>query len=112
MFPGMGNVDPKKMQQLMKKLNMNVKEIDAEEVIIRCKDKDIRIASPEIMITNMMGRDVYQVSGQVSESAKGASEDDIKMVMEQTGKDRETVARKLEELNNDLARAIVELKGK
>ncbi|MBS3054217.1 MAG: Nascent polypeptide-associated complex protein [Candidatus Aenigmarchaeota archaeon] len=112
MFPGMGNVDPKKMQQLMKKLNMNVKGIDAEEVIIRCKDKDIRITRPEIMVTNMMGRDVYQISGQVSESSKGANEDDIKMVMEQTGKDRETVARKLEELNNDLARAIMELKEK
>ncbi|MBI4019197.1 MAG: Nascent polypeptide-associated complex protein [Candidatus Aenigmarchaeota archaeon] len=112
MFPGMGNVDPKKMQQLMKKLNMNVKDIDAEEVIIRCKDKDIRITSPEVMVTNMMGRDVYQISGQVSESSKGANEEDIKMVMEQTGKDRETVARKLEDLNNDLARAIMELKEK
>ena len=109
MFPGMGNVDPKKMQQLMKKLNMNVKEIDAEEVIIRCKDKDIRIASPEIMITNMMGREVYQITGSASER-KGVNQEDVKMVMARTGENEEVVAKKLKELNNDLARAISELK--
>lgn len=103
-----GKMDPRMMQEMMKKLNMNVREVEAEEVIIKTKKRNIIISNPEIMIANMMGKEVYQISGEVSESA---SEDDITMVMEKTGKDRDTVEKKLEELNNDLARAIIELKG-
>jgi nascent polypeptide-associated complex subunit alpha len=112
MLPGMGNIDPKKMQEMMKKLNMDVKQLDAEEVLIKTKEKDIKITNPDVMITNVGGREVYQVTGDVSEVEQGISEDDVKMVMDQTGKDRETVVSKLEELNNDLAKAIVELKEK
>ena len=108
-FPG--KMDPKKVKEMMKKLNMNVKEIQAEEVIIKTPDKNIIISEPEIMIADMMGKEVYQISGVVSESDQ-LNEKDIKMVMEKTGKDRETVVKKLEELNNDLAQAIIELKTK
>lgn len=106
-----GKMDPKKIQEMMKKLNMNVQQIDAEEVIIKTKNKNIVISKPEVMIANMMGKDVYQISGEVSES-ESISEKDIEMVMEKTGKDRDVVVKKLEELNNDLARAIIELKKK
>ena len=56
-----------------------------------------------------MGKDVYQISGEVSESIS-INEKDIEFVMEKTGKDRDTVVKKLEELNNDLVKAIMELK--
>lgn len=108
MFPG---ADPKKIQQMMKKLNMDVQDIPAEMVIIKLKDKNIVISKPEVMLANMMGREVYQVSGEVSESVP-VNEEDVQMVMDKTGKDRDTVTKKLEELNNDLAKAIHELKGK
>ena len=104
-----GANDPKKIQQMMKKLNMDIRELEAEEVIIKQKNKTLKIKNPEIMIANLMGKDVYQISGQIYESV---SEDDIKLVMEQTGKDRQTVEQKLEELNNDLAKVIMELKEK
>ncbi|MEM7819499.1 MAG: nascent polypeptide-associated complex protein [Candidatus Aenigmatarchaeota archaeon] len=107
----LGKPDPKKIQQMMKKLNLNVQEIPAEMVIIKCKNKNIIISKPEVMLAEMMGRDIYQITGEVSESIP-ISEDDIRMVMEKTGKDRETVVQKLEELNNDLAKAIMELKEK
>lgn len=102
-------VNPKQVEKMMKKMNMNMVQVDAEEVIIKTKDKNIVISNPEVMLVDMMGKDVYQVSGEVSESQR-TNEEDIKMVMEQTGKDRETVVKKLEELNNDLAKAILELK--
>ena len=107
MIPGM---NPKKIQEMMKKMNMNVKEIKAQEVIIKSSDKNITISEPEVMLTNVMGKNVYQISGQVSENK--TNEEDIKMVMEQTGKDRETVSKTLEKLNNDLAKCIIELKKK
>jgi nascent polypeptide-associated complex subunit alpha len=104
-----GSPDPKKLEKMMKKLNMNVQQIPADVVIIKAKNKNIIISNPEIMLANMMGRDIYQVTGEVSESIP-INEDDIKMVMDKTGKDRDTVVRKLEELDNDLAKAILELK--
>lgn len=105
-----GKIDPKKMQEMMKKLNMNVRHVDADEVLIKTKDKTIIISNPEVMIANMMGRDVYQITGDVSESTeRKVNENDVELVMKQTGKDRETVVNKLEELDNDLARAILEL---
>ncbi len=103
--------DPKKLEKLMKKLNLNVRQMEADEVVIKGAQKTIVIKKPEIMITDMMGREVYQITGNVEESMS-ASEEDILMVMEKTGKDRKTVVEKLEELDNDLARAIMELKGK
>ena len=104
-----GGKDPKKIQEMMKKLNMKVREIDAEKVVIHGKDKDIVIENPQIRIADMMGKEVYQITGEVFEKS-ALSEDDIKIVMNKTGKDRETVVKKLEELNNDLAKAIMELK--
>ena len=103
--------DPKKIEKMMKKLNLNVRQVEAEEVIIMGKSRKIVIKNPEIMIANMVGREVYQITGDVEESVP-ASEEDIQMVMEKTGKDRETVVGKLEELDNDLAKAIMELKEK
>ena len=107
----LGNMNPKKIQEMMKKLNMNVQELEAEEVIIKTKKKNIIISKPEVMIADMMGKEVYQISGEVSE-ADIISDKDIEMVMEKTGKDRDIVVKKLEELDNDLARAIMELKKK
>ena len=104
-----GNPDPKKMEKLMKKLNMNVQQLEADVVTIKTKNKDIVISNPEVMIANVMGREVYQITGNVSES-KPVNEEDVRMVMEKTGKDRDTVVKKLEELNNDLAQAIMELR--
>lgn len=104
-----GASDPKKLEKMMKKLNMNVKQLSAEEVVIKSEKKEIVISNPEIMIVNTMGRDIFQISGDVSERGR-VNEDDIKTVMDKTGKDRDTVAKKLEELDNDLAKAIMELK--
>ncbi len=101
--------DPKKIEKMMKKLNMNIQQVPAEMVVIKTKEKDIVISNPEVMIADMMGKEVYQISGEVSESVP-VNEGDIKLVMDQTGKDRNTVVAKLEELNNDLAKAITELK--
>ena len=104
-----GGKDPKKVADMLKKMNINIREVKAEEVIIKRNDKNIIISKPEIMIADLMGKDVYQISGEVSESIS-INEKDIDFVMGKTGKDRDTVVKKLEELNNDLVKAIMELK--
>jgi len=108
---GLGGMNPEKMEKMMKKMGIKTTQIDAEQVIINCKDKKIIIDNPNIMVTNVMGQDAYQITGSVREE-KAVREEDIKMVMEKTGKPREEVLAKLEELDNDLVRAIMELKEK
>lgn len=98
-----------KIQNLMKRFNINIERIPAKEVVIKTENKKIIISSPEVMKTKLMGRDVYQITGELIE-APSIGEDDIVLVMKKTGRDRETVVQKLEELNNDLVRAIMELK--
>jgi len=90
---------------------MKVRQVPAEKVVIKSKEKTIIISNPEVMVTDMVGREVYQITGEVSESVP-VSEDDIQMVMGKTGKPRKTVVKKLEELDNDLVKATMELKEK
>src|SRR3989344_570276 len=66
--------DPKKIEKMMKKLNLNVRQVEAEEVIIMGKSRKIVIKNPEIMIANMVGREVYQITGDVEESVPASEE--------------------------------------
>ncbi|OYT55564.1 MAG: Nascent polypeptide-associated complex protein [Candidatus Aenigmarchaeota archaeon ex4484_14] len=103
--------DLKKMTELMKEMKMNMRELKAKRVVIECEDKNIVIEEPEVIIAKIVDRDSYQITGKVHEEpAGGPTEEDIKMIMDQTGKDKETILKKLKELNNDLARTIMELK--
>ncbi|MCD6093008.1 MAG: nascent polypeptide-associated complex protein [Candidatus Aenigmarchaeota archaeon] len=103
-------MNPLKMQKMMKQMGMKMDEIDAKEVIIKCADQEIVLQNPQVIITEIMGKKVYQISGEEIRKTKEPKEEDIKIVMDQTGKDRDTVAQKLKELNNDLAKVILELK--
>src|SRR3989338_1648527 len=109
MFPG---IDPRQMQQAMKKLGMKQEEIEATEVIIKCEDKDIVITNPSVQKVNMMGQESFQISGTVNEREKGIeiSEDDVKTVMEQANADEESAKEALKESNGDIAEAILKLK--
>lgn len=111
MFPG---INPRQMQQAMKKMGIQQTEIPATEVIIKTEDKEIIISNPSVQKVNMMGQESFQISGNVEErelsSQPEISEDDIKTVMDQTGSDSETARKALEEANGDLAEAILKLK--
>lgn len=110
MFPGM---NPRKMQQMMKQMGIQQVDIPATEVIIKTEDKEIIISNPSVAKVNMMGQETFQVSGTIQERALDStpeiSEDDIQTVMQQTGKDAETVRKTLEETKGDLAEAIMQL---
>jgi nascent polypeptide-associated complex subunit alpha len=57
----------------------------------------------------MQGQKSYQITGNAhTESA--ISEDDVKMVAEQTGASEENARKALEESNGDIAEAIMKLK--
>jgi len=107
MFPGL---DPKKMQQMLKKMGMKMDNIPANEVIIKTDSGDITIENPQVIKTSMKGQVVFQVSGNVKEQL--FSDEDVKLVMGQSGvKDEERIKRALQETNGDIVEAIMKLKN-
>jgi nascent polypeptide-associated complex subunit alpha len=110
MIPGM---NPRKMQQMMRRMGIHQVDIPATEVIIKTEDKDFVITEPQVSKVNMMGQETFQITGQVHAIEKSTepeiNEDDIKTVMEQTNVNRETATKAIEETKGDLAKAIMNL---
>ena len=110
MFPG---VNQRQMKQAMKKLGMQQQEVLATRVIFELEDRNIIIENPDVQKVNMMGQISYQVTGDATEVSKDTTaeitEDDIKTVMDHTGKSKEEAINAIKEANGDLAQAIIDL---
>ena len=111
MFPG---VNPRQMQQMMKKMGIQQVDIPAKEVIIRTEDKEFVFINPSVAKVNMMGQETYQIVGEAEErelsSIPEISEEDVDMVVEQTGASKEESQKAIEDAKGDLAEAILKLK--
>jgi len=104
-----GGIDPKKMQAMMKQMGIKQEEINASRVIIEKDDGNIVINNPNVVKINMQGNESFQITGDVSEQEEEISEEDVKLVMEKTGKSEKQVREALERFNGDLTEAITEL---
>ena len=106
-----GKIDPKRIEGMMKKMGIAQQNIDAKRVIIECEGENIIIDEPNVVKINMQGQESFQVTGEPhTEASEEFSEDDVKMVMEKTGKDRDDVVEALKNSGGDIASAIMELK--
>lgn len=107
MFP---NIDPKKMQAVMKQMGISQEEIPASRVVIEKTDGGkVVIENPAVTRIKMHGNDSFQISGEVSEEKEGEfSEKDVKTIMEKTGCSEMQAIETLEE-TGDLAEAIMKL---
>jgi len=112
MFPGM---NPRKMQQMMKRMGIQQNEIEAYEVIIKTKEKEIVITNPSVSKVNMMGQQTYQVVGEETErltsSEPDINDEDVKTVMEQADVTEEKAKQAIKKHKGNLAEAIMELKS-
>ena len=110
MIPGM---NPRKMQQMMRKMGIQQQELDAVEVIIKTKDTQIIFLNPSVSKVNMMGQETFQITGVFEEQSLSSEleigEDDINTVVEQTGADKEKVSELLKQNNGDIAKTILDL---
>jgi alpha-NAC-related protein len=107
----MFNVNPKKMQAMMKQMGMSQEEISSSRVIIEKQDNSkIIIMNPSVTKIKMQGQETFQIVGEVQEEnqAPKISEDDIKTVIEKTNCTEEQAKRVLKS-TGDLAEAILEL---
>lgn len=103
-----GGIDPKQMKAMMQKMGIKQENIDAKRVIFELDDKNIVIDEPQVVKIMMQGQESWQITGEAREES-GISEDDIKQVMEKTGKSKEEAKEALEQANGDLAEAILNL---
>lgn len=94
----------------MKQLGIKSEEIDAESVVINKRDGGkMIINNPSIQKIEMQGNESFQITGDISEEGAGAiNEEDVKLVMEKSGKSEEESRKALEE-TEDIAEAIVKL---
>jgi len=107
MIPG---VNPKQLEGMLKQMGMKMENISATQVVIKSDDGDITINNPQVVKTTMKGQIVYQISGNADEAT--FNEEDVKLVMEQSGiKDEEKVKKSLKDSNGEVVEAIMKLKS-
>ncbi len=104
MMPGM---NPRDIQRIMKQLN--AKKIDAEEVIIKTKEGELVIKNPDVTQMGVSGNTVFQIMGDIEEKSTQEDSNDVKLIMEKTGKDEDTVKKTLEKNEGDMAQTILDL---
>ena len=106
-----GNINPKKIEGMMKKMGIAQQNLDVKRVVFEMEDKNLVIDEPSVVQINMQGQQTWQVGGVAEEESKeGFTQDDVEMVVEKTGKSEEDVREFLEKNNGDIALAILELK--
>jgi nascent polypeptide-associated complex subunit alpha len=108
----MPNINPRQMEQMMRKMGISQTDIDASQVIIVCPDKRIVIENPSVQKVNMSGKINYQISGNEhietnKSSTPEMSEDDIQTVMDQTSSTQEEAIQALVDTKGNLAEAIL-----
>lgn len=121
MMPGMGRVNPRQMKQAMKRLGISTEELnDVEEVVIKRKGSEMVISNPQVSIMTMQGQKTFQIVGEVIERAKSSivdvkperaeiPEEDVELVMGQTGCSRERAIEALKAAEGQPAEAILKL---
>jgi len=113
MMPGMpGKMNPRQMNQMMKRLGINVKEIEnVEQIIIRTTTKEYIFDNAEVTLMDAQGQKTYQITGKPRIVARKEEipQGDIDLVAEQTGKTAEEAKKTLEETKGDIAEAILKL---
>ncbi len=109
-------INPREMRRLMRQLK--AKEIDAYEVIIKARDGDYIVEDPQVMYMEIQGQKMLQVIGEMKkieeekEEEQLYTEEDIQLVMQQTGCSEEEARRALEEADGEPAEAIISIMSK
>ena len=118
-------MNPRKMQQMMEQMGIDMSDIDAEEVIIRTPDEELVFTDAEVQLMEAQGQKTYQVVGDPESRERGeggaadesddagddtaVDADDVEIVAMRTGVDEDTARDALEANDGDLADAVDEL---
>ncbi|MFW5977823.1 MAG: nascent polypeptide-associated complex protein [Halohasta sp.] len=125
MFGG-GGMNPRKMQQMMKQMGIDVTELDAETVTITTTDgEQLVFEAPDVTRMDAQGTQTYQIVGEPettdadtpavddgeaeAEADEEIPEDDVKLVASQASVSKSDAREALEAEDGDLAAAISRL---
>ncbi|MFC4436745.1 MULTISPECIES: nascent polypeptide-associated complex protein [Natrialbaceae] len=128
MFGGGGGMNPRKMEQMMEQMGIDVEDVEAEEVIIRTDEFDLVFDDAEVTKMDARGQETYQIIGspeQVESGAAGGAaagdagadeesgssipDDDVEIVATRTGVSEGEAREALEDNDGDLAAAVEDL---
>lgn len=108
MLPG---INPRQLEKAMRRMGVKQEELEATEVIIKTRDKELVIHNPSVAKVNMMGQESFQVTGEIEEREPGLKSEDVRLIMEKTGCIEENAKKALEEASGNLAEAILKVKS-
>jgi nascent polypeptide-associated complex subunit alpha len=118
MMPG-GRMNPKQMKAMMKRMGIDQEEMpDVVEVVIRTKTKELVFKDVGVSAVTVQGQKTYQIVGTPQERERrreegeeegGIPEDDIKLVMSQTGCMAAEAKKALQETDGAPAEAILKI---
>ena len=120
MIPG-GRMNPKQMQAVMKRMGISQEELsDVVEVVIRTRTKELVFKGPAVTAMTVQGQKTYQVVGtpqerkpsageQAAEGPAGVPDEDVKLVVSQTGCTSAEARKALEESDGAPAEAILKI---
>ena len=116
----MKRISPRELRRLSRKMGLEIKEIrDVKEVKITTSDKEIVFTNPIVTVMKMGNEMIYQIAGtpvereiEKEKEVIEISEEDIQLVVAQTGVSEEEAKAALIETNGDIAKAILYLQSK
>jgi nascent polypeptide-associated complex subunit alpha len=84
-----------------------------KEVVIYSETKEVHITNPSVTIMNVQGEKNFQIQGTVTEKSLKTEipEEDIQLVMSQTGVSEDEAKKALEAADGEPAEAIIKLMG-
>ena len=113
-----GRMNARQLNQMMKRFGINVKTIDnVEKVVIQTDTKEYVFDDAEVSVMEAQGQKTFQIIGEPTVKNRGGDteemlNEDIKLVMEQTGRSETDARKALKETNGDIAEAILKLTPK
>jgi nascent polypeptide-associated complex subunit alpha len=117
MMPG-GRMNPKQMKAMMKRMGIDQEEMpEVEEVVIKTRTKELVFKDAAVTAVTVQGQKTYQIVGTPQERERkreegkegGIPEDDIKLVVSQTGCTPAEARKALQETDGAPAEAILKI---
>ncbi len=115
MIPGLGRgMNPRKMKMMMKRMGIEVEELEnVEKILIRTADREYVFDEASVSMMVTQGQTTFNIVGEPKiiekEGTVKIPEEDIQIVMGQTGASYEAAKKALQENEGNPAEAIISL---
>ncbi|MFA5266407.1 MAG: nascent polypeptide-associated complex protein [Methanoregula sp.] len=107
-----GNINPRQMKAMMKKLGMNVEQIeDVQSIVIKTPKGNYVFDSADVQAMTMQGQTTYQITGDIrfEPATVEIPKEDVTMVASQANVSEEKAREALVATKGDIAEAIMKL---